>query len=143
MTNTPFLWATGIEDTFIPQARPGLRALDEYQLTQHYELWKRDLDRVAETGVKYLRWGVPWYRVQPARIEWDLLLLRHSCLRWFQTGLGFYECEDFGIWTQISHKFSGWQRAVYRVSYPYGSGTSRGDRQVCLDRMGFHEDGSL
>ena len=39
MTNTPFLWATGIEDTFIPQARPGLWVLDEYQLTQHYELW--------------------------------------------------------------------------------------------------------
>ena len=25
--DTPFLWATGIEDTFIPHARPGLRAL--------------------------------------------------------------------------------------------------------------------
>ena len=24
-----FLWATGIEDTFVPQTRPGHRALDE------------------------------------------------------------------------------------------------------------------
>ena len=71
MTNTSFLWATGIEDTFIPHARPGLRALDEYQLTQHYQLWKRDFDLVAETGVKYLRWGIPWYRVQPAPNEWN------------------------------------------------------------------------
>jgi beta-glucosidase len=68
---TPFLWATGIEDTFIPHARPDLRALDEYELTQHYKLWKRDFDLVAETGVKYLRWGIPWYRVQPAQDQWD------------------------------------------------------------------------
>lgn len=71
MLDTPFLWATGIEDTFIPQARPGLRALDEYELTQHYKLWKRDFDLVAETGVKYLRWGIPWYRIQPMLNQWD------------------------------------------------------------------------
>jgi len=71
MMDTPFLWATGIEDTFIPHARPGLRALDEYELTQHYKLWKRDFDIVAETEVKYLRWGIPWYRVQPAPDQWD------------------------------------------------------------------------
>jgi beta-glucosidase/6-phospho-beta-glucosidase/beta-galactosidase len=71
MIDTPFLWATGIEDTFIPHTRPGLRALDEYELTQHYSQWKRDFDLVAETGVKYVRWGIPWYRVQPARYRWD------------------------------------------------------------------------
>jgi beta-glucosidase len=71
MTDTPFLWATGIEDTFIPHTRPGLRALDEYELTQHYQLWERDFDLVAETGVKYIRWGIPWYRVQPAPDQWD------------------------------------------------------------------------
>ncbi|HJR79415.1 MAG TPA: family 1 glycosylhydrolase [Anaerolineales bacterium] len=71
MMDSPFLWATGIEDTFIPQSRPGLRALDEYELTQHYKLWKYDFDLVAETGVKYLRWGIPWYRVQPAPDRWD------------------------------------------------------------------------
>ena len=69
--DTPFLWATGIEDTFIPHARPGLRALDEYELTQHYKLWKRDFDLVAETGVRFLRWGIPWYRIQPTPNKWD------------------------------------------------------------------------
>src|SRR5215216_7072494 len=69
--SSPFTWATGIEDTFIPQARPGLRALDEYELTQHYRFWKQDFDRVAETGVKALRWGIPWYRIQPAPDRWD------------------------------------------------------------------------
>jgi beta-glucosidase/6-phospho-beta-glucosidase/beta-galactosidase len=72
-TNAPgdFLWATGIEDTFVPQARPGQRSLDEYALTQHYELWQSDLDLAAESGVAALRWGLPWYRVQPAPGEWD------------------------------------------------------------------------
>ena len=69
--SAPFTWATGIEDTFIPHARPGLRALDEYELTQHYKLWKQDFDLVAETGVKAVRWGIPWYRVQPAPDQWD------------------------------------------------------------------------
>jgi beta-glucosidase len=69
--SAPFTWATGIEDTFIPQVRPGLRALDEYELTQHYKLWKSDFDLVAETGVQAVRWGIPWYRVQPAPDKWD------------------------------------------------------------------------
>jgi beta-glucosidase/6-phospho-beta-glucosidase/beta-galactosidase len=45
--------------------------LDEYELTQHYQLWKTDFDLVAETGVNFLRWGIPWYRVQPAPDRWD------------------------------------------------------------------------
>jgi beta-glucosidase len=67
----PFTWATGIEDTFIPHVRPGLRALDEYELTQHYAQWKSDFDLVAETGVHALRWGIPWYKVQPKPGVWD------------------------------------------------------------------------
>lgn len=66
-----FCWATGIEDTFIPQARPGLRALDEYELTQHYDQWESDAQRIADTGAQAVRWGIPWYRVQPGRGKWD------------------------------------------------------------------------
>lgn len=66
-----FCWATGIENTFIPQVRPGLRRLDEYELTQHYSQWQSDLDLVAETGVQAVRWGIPWYRVQPTPDSWD------------------------------------------------------------------------
>ena len=71
MQPSSFLWATGIEDTFVPQARPGLRALDEYVLTQHDRLWRSDFDLIAETGVQALRWGLPWYRIQPAPDQWD------------------------------------------------------------------------
>ena len=66
-----FLWATGIEDTFIQHARPRLRALDEYELTQHYQLWESDIDLVAATGVQAVRWGIPWHIVQPAPDKWD------------------------------------------------------------------------
>jgi beta-glucosidase len=66
-----FCWATGIEDTFIPQSMPGLRALDEYDLTQHYTLWKQDLALAVQSGARALRWGIPWYKVQPARGQWD------------------------------------------------------------------------
>jgi beta-glucosidase len=69
--SSDFVWATGIEDTFIPQARPGLRALDEYVLTQHDKFWKSDLDLVADAGFRALRWGIPWYQVQPGEDRWD------------------------------------------------------------------------
>ena len=35
--------ALGIENTFVPQERPGERAIDEYELTEHYERWHDDL----------------------------------------------------------------------------------------------------
>jgi beta-glucosidase/6-phospho-beta-glucosidase/beta-galactosidase len=67
----PFIWATGIENTFVPQTRAGMRSLDEYALTQHYDHWRSDFDLVADTGVSALRWGIPWYRVQPTPTTWD------------------------------------------------------------------------
>ncbi|HSK81616.1 MAG TPA: family 1 glycosylhydrolase [Thermoanaerobaculia bacterium] len=66
-----FLWASGIEDTFVPQTRPGHRALDEYQLMGHYEHWREDLALGRELGLQAIRWGVPWYRVEPLPGEFD------------------------------------------------------------------------
>ena len=66
-----FVWASGIEDTFVPQSRPGHRALDEYQLIGHYEHWREDLALARELGLGALRWGVPWYRVEPHPGEFD------------------------------------------------------------------------
>lgn len=66
-----FMWAVGFEDTFIPQGRAGLRPLEEYELTQHYDQWREDLDRAASLGITALRWGVPWYRVEPVPGEFD------------------------------------------------------------------------
>ncbi len=69
-----FLWATGIEDTFItdPHRSTG-RTLDEYELTQHYDQWREDIDLIASLGVHYARYGIPWYKVEPSpgRFEFE------------------------------------------------------------------------
>jgi beta-glucosidase len=67
-----FRWSTGIEDTFVPQSGPGRRPLDEYELTQHDVKWKSDLALCVELGVDSIRYGIPWYRVQPEprRFDW-------------------------------------------------------------------------
>lgn len=67
-----FLWATGIEDTFItaPWPKTG-RTLDEYELTGHYDQWESDLGLMQEIGVAAARYGIPWHRVQPSRDQWD------------------------------------------------------------------------
>ncbi len=68
-----FIWAAGIEDTFVPQTRPGHRSLDEYELMGHYENWRVDLDLCRELGLNSLRWGIPWYRVEPepGKFDWS------------------------------------------------------------------------
>jgi len=66
-----FIWATGIEDTFVPQTKAGHRALDEYALMGHYEHWRTDLSLLSETNVKAVRWGIPWYRVEPFHGQFD------------------------------------------------------------------------
>src|SRR4051812_31828442 len=70
--DVPFTWAVGIEDTFVPQvaARSG-RILDEYVLTQHDRRWRSDLRAIADLGVRFLRYGIPWYRVNPGPGEFD------------------------------------------------------------------------
>jgi beta-glucosidase/6-phospho-beta-glucosidase/beta-galactosidase len=71
-TPTDFLWATGIEDTFITAPHPLTgRILDEYELTGHYAKWREDLDRIAELGVSAARYGVPWYLMNPSPARWD------------------------------------------------------------------------
>ena len=68
-----FLWAGGIEDTFVPQTRPGHRSLDEYELMGHYEHWKEDIALTKDVGMNSLRWGIPWYKVEPekGRFDWS------------------------------------------------------------------------
>lgn len=67
-----FLWAVGIEDTFItaPDRKTG-RTLDEYELTDHYGRWRDDIGLMAQLGVPCARYGVPWHRIQPAPNVWQ------------------------------------------------------------------------
>lgn len=66
-----FLWAGGIENTFVPQEKPGHRALDEYELMGHYEHWREDLALANDLRLKAIRWGVPWHKVEPQPNNFD------------------------------------------------------------------------
>jgi beta-glucosidase/6-phospho-beta-glucosidase/beta-galactosidase len=66
-----FIWASGIEDTFVPQGRPGYRPLEEYELMGHYDHWREDLALGRRIGLNAIRWGIPWYRVEPQQGAFD------------------------------------------------------------------------
>ncbi len=55
----------------MPQNKVGHRALDEYELMGHYEHWREDLALLRESNLQAVRWGVPWYRVEPTQGEFD------------------------------------------------------------------------
>ncbi len=67
-----FLWAVGIEDTFITEPHPRTgRILDEYELTGHYDRVAEDIALMASLRAPCARYGVPWHRIQPAKNVWD------------------------------------------------------------------------
>lgn len=67
-----FFWATGIEDTFITAPHPATgRTLDEYELTQHYDRWREDIQLMRELGVSHARYGIPWHRINPQPNAWN------------------------------------------------------------------------
>ena len=68
-----FIWAVGIENTFVTQIERGERVLDEYALTQHYENWETDLKLALDSGVSMIRYGIPWYKIEekPGQFDWE------------------------------------------------------------------------
>lgn len=72
--NGALIFAVGFEDTAIGvPLRGGGKALDEYELTGHIEQWRQDLARASATGATAIRYGLPWYRINPAPgvFEWE------------------------------------------------------------------------
>lgn len=68
---TPWLWTVGIENTFVVGQERGERPLDEYELTGHYQNWREDLDRARDLGATRIRYGVPWYKLEPQQGQFD------------------------------------------------------------------------
>lgn len=84
----PFVWAVGIEDTNVGWPLAGSpTGLDEYALTRHYEHWREDLALAASLGATQIRYGFPWYRVNPALGEWN----------WSSTDAVVDEAERLGL----------------------------------------------
>lgn len=80
-------FAVGIENTFVPQRKFGERALDEYELTQHYEQWENDFQLIAASGASMVRWGIPWHRVNPEKGQWDWTWLDQVVARFDAIGV--------------------------------------------------------
>jgi beta-glucosidase/6-phospho-beta-glucosidase/beta-galactosidase len=80
-------FALGIEDTFVPQESAGERAIDEYELTEHYTRYRSDLSLAQDVGADLLRWGIPWHRVNPAPQQWDWSWVDLAMARFAEIGL--------------------------------------------------------
>ncbi|WP_062206373.1 family 1 glycosylhydrolase [Demequina salsinemoris] len=80
-------FAVGVEDTFVPQAVEGERPIDEYELTEHYARVEDDLGLAKDVGCDLVRWGVPWYRIQPEPDRWDWSWLDRAMARFGELGL--------------------------------------------------------
>jgi beta-glucosidase len=62
----PFVFAVGLENTAVGVPLRGTgRRLDEYELTGHLQQWRQDLDLARGTGATAIRYGFPWYRINP------------------------------------------------------------------------------
>ena len=66
-----FWWASGVENTAVPQVKGGHRSLDEFELISHYEHWKEDLSVSGQLGIRAIRWGAPWYKLEPKQGVFD------------------------------------------------------------------------
>lgn len=65
-----FMFATGIECSY-PTIEHGKLRRDELEECGHYEHWREDIGLVRELGLKYLRYGLPYYRINTARGQYD------------------------------------------------------------------------
>ncbi len=67
-----FLFATGIECSY-PTTNNGRMRRDMLEELRHYECWREDLYLVKELGLKYLRYGLPYYKMHlaPGQYDWE------------------------------------------------------------------------
>ncbi len=65
-----FMFATGIECSY-PTIENGKVRRDLLDECGHYEHWKKDLQLVHQMGLKVLRYGLPYYRVNKSEGRYD------------------------------------------------------------------------
>jgi beta-glucosidase len=73
-TTQRFMFATGIECSYPAIETPhGRKRMDELEKCGHYEHWREDLQLTLELGIRYLRYGPPYYRIHqaPGRYDWS------------------------------------------------------------------------
>ena len=86
-TEGPLRFGLGIENTFVPQSGPSERAVDEYELTDHYAQWSGDIDLAVDVGAEFMRWGIPWHRVNPSPGSWDWSWVDRVIAKFTESGI--------------------------------------------------------
>jgi beta-glucosidase/6-phospho-beta-glucosidase/beta-galactosidase len=70
-----FMFATGIEGSYprVPLPDGGSLRVDEFAKCHHYERWREDFELVKEMGIKFLRYGPPYYATHtgPGQYDWS------------------------------------------------------------------------
>jgi beta-glucosidase len=77
-----FMFATGVENSS-PTIQSGRVRVDEMEKCGHYKNWRTDLDLVEEMGARFLRYGVPLFRVHlaPEKFDWEFSDLVYGEIR--------------------------------------------------------------
>jgi beta-glucosidase/6-phospho-beta-glucosidase/beta-galactosidase len=77
-----FMFATGVENS-APAIKGGKVRVDEMERCGHYARWREDFELVRETGVSFLRYGVPLHKVFLAadRFDWSFSDQAFAALR--------------------------------------------------------------
>jgi beta-glucosidase/6-phospho-beta-glucosidase/beta-galactosidase len=73
-TTQRFMFATGIECSYPTVETPGGRhRRDQLRECRHYERWQDDLQLTRDLGLRYLRYGPPYYRIHlsPGHYDWE------------------------------------------------------------------------
>ena len=72
MRSPAFMFATGIENS-TPTIDQGRTRIDEMESCGHYARWRDDFDRVADLGIRFLRYGPAPFRtwLAPGRYDWS------------------------------------------------------------------------
>lgn len=66
-----YMIATGLECSY-PTVQGGRRR-DELEETGHYQRWREDFELCRDLGARYVRYGLPYYRIHlgPRRYDWS------------------------------------------------------------------------
>lgn len=80
-----FMFATGIENSYPTILLPNgtVKRVDEMEKSGHYQHWLEDFNLVKESGIKYLRYGPPYYSTHlgPGKYDWDFTDLTFSAMK--------------------------------------------------------------
>jgi beta-glucosidase len=122
LSSPDFYWMTGFECSAFPHI-----GADELAETQHYLWWASDIERLRDTGITMIRYGIPWHRVNPRPHEYDWTWTDGALDLLQQVGItpivdmyhyGTPLWIEGGIMNPIFGEMQGWYAKAFAQRYP-------------------------